>query len=126
MDFMQDTLADGSTIRLFTLVDVCTRECVALKVAKQFRGTDVARTLSDAADARGGGPSVVQCDDGTEFTSAALDHWAYWNQVRLDFSRPGKPVDNRVCEAVNGGMRRECLAQHWFASLAEAAIVLET
>ena len=125
MDFMHDTLADGSTIRLFTLVDVCTRECVALQVAKQFRGTDVARILSDAADARGGGPSVVQCDNGTEFTSVALDHWAYWNKVRLDFSRPGKPVDNCVCEAFNGSVRRECLSQHWFASIAEAATVLE-
>ncbi|MBI3790369.1 MAG: transposase [Gemmatimonadetes bacterium] len=48
----------------------------------------------------------------TEFTSQALDHWAYWNHVQPDFSRPGKPVDNCACEAFNGSLRRECLSRH--------------
>ena len=126
MDFMHDTLAGGHAIRIFTLVDVCTRECVALHVAKQFRGTDIAQLLSLAGTERGGLPAVVQCDNGTEFTSTALDHWAYWNKVQLDFSRPGKPVDNCVCEAFNGSLRRECLSQHWFASIAEAAVIVES
>ena len=45
--------------------------------------------------------------------------------MQLDFSRPGKPVDNSVCEAFNGSLRRECLSQHWFASIAEAETILE-
>lgn len=49
---------------------------------------------------RGGAP-VIQVDNGTEFTSHALDQWAYEQQVRLDFSRPAKPVDNCVVEAFN-------------------------
>jgi putative transposase len=65
-------------------------------------------------------------DNGTEATSTALDHLAYWNQVPLDFSRPGKPVDNAVCEAFNGSLRRECLSLHWLASIAEANDVLTT
>ena len=67
----------------------------------------------------------VQCDNGTEFTSTGLDHWAYWNQVQLDDSRPGKPVDNCVCEAFNGSLRRACLSQHGFALRAEAQRVLD-
>ena len=126
MDFMHDTLANGTPIRVFTLVDVCTRECVALVAALKFAGTDVAQLLNAAGVTRGGLPPVVQCDNGTEFTSTALDHWAYWNKVQLDFSRPGKPVDNCVCEAFNGSLRRECLSQHWFATLAEAQVMLET
>lgn len=51
-------------------------------------------------------------------------HCAYWNRVQLDFSRPGQPVDNSVCEAFNGSLRRECLTRHWFASLTEAQVVL--
>ena len=125
MDFMHDTLADGTTIRVFTLVDVCTRECITVVAARQFKGTDVAEHLSAAGATRGGLPAVVQCDNGTEFTSTALDHWAYWNKLQLDFSRPGKPVDNCVCEAFNGSLRRECLAQHWFATLSEAQLVLD-
>jgi putative transposase len=124
MDFMHDVLATGQTVRVFTLVDVYTRECVALEVARSFRGSDVARLLSDAGERRGGLPAIIQCDNGTEFTSTALDHWAYWNRVKLDFSRPGKPVDNSVCEAFNGSVRRECLTCLWFASLAEARVTL--
>ena len=75
---------------------------------------------------RCGLPPIVQCDNGTEFTSTELDHWAYWNRVQLDFSRPGKPVDNSVCEAFNGSLRRECLTRHWFASLLEAQTELSS
>ncbi len=126
MDFMCDVLATGQSVRVFTLVDVYSRECVALEVARSFSGSDVARLLSAAGDRTGTLPAIIQCDNGTEFTSTALDHWAYWNRVQLDFSRPGKPVDNSVCEAFNGSLRRECLTCHWFASLAEAQIELST
>lgn len=125
MDFMHDVLGTGQTIRVFTLIDVFTRECIALAASTRFNGHDVARLLSDAGAERGTLPEVIQCDNGTEFTSTALDHWAYWNHVKLDFSRPGKPVDNSVCEAFNGSLRRELLTQHWFASLAEAAAELQ-
>jgi putative transposase len=57
---------------------------------------------------------------GTEFTSKALDHWAYWNKVELNFSRPGKPGDNAHIEAFNSVVRRECLSQHWFLDLEDA------
>ena len=122
---MHDTLASGSTMRISTVVDACTRECGALVAAPQFRWTDAAARLSVAGDARGGLPPVVQSDNGTEFTSAALDHWAYWNHVLLDDRRPGKPVAHCVCEAFNGSLRRACLSQHWFATIAEAPLVLD-
>jgi putative transposase len=124
MDFMHDVLANGASVRVFTLIDVWNRECVALRVATRFTGNDVATILSEMGTTRGTLLAVIQCDNGTEFTSVALDHWAYWNHAQLDFSRPGKPVDNSVCEAFNGTVRRECLSQQWFASLEEAAAVL--
>jgi Integrase core domain len=60
----------------------------------------------------------------TEFTSRAFDHWAYTNGVQLDFSRPGKPTDNATIESFNASVRRECLSQHYFSTLAEARVVL--
>jgi putative transposase len=89
MDFMHDVLTGGRTIRVFTLVDVCTRECLALVAAPHFKGTDVVDLLARAGEQHGGLPPIIQWDNGTEFTFVALDHWAYWNQVQLDFSRPG-------------------------------------
>lgn len=125
MDFMHDALATGGTLRVFTLIDVFSRECLALEVGRGFTGHAIAQLLTDAGERRGALPAIIQCDNGTEFTSVALDHWAYWNRVQLDFSRPGKPVDNSVCEAFNGSLRRECLTRHWFASLAEAQTELQ-
>lgn len=93
-----DVLNNGRAIRVFTVVSVCTRECVALHAEVDFEGSDVAAFLSAASAQRGGVPAVEQCDNGTELTSTALEHWADGNLVRLDFSRPGKPVDNCACE----------------------------
>jgi putative transposase len=64
-------------------------------------------------------------DNGTVFTSRALDHWDYRNEVTLDFSRPGKPVNNAFAEAFNATVRRECLSQHWFTSLEDAQQALD-
>lgn len=104
MDFVHDTLADGGSIRAPGVLDVHTRECGALVAARGFRGEAVARVLSRVRDGRGL-PSLIQLDNGTEFTSLALDHWAYWNWVTLDFSRPGKPNGQRGDQVV------QCLAE---------------
>jgi putative transposase len=119
MDFMHDCLADGRSFRVLTIVDVFTRECLVLEARKRFRGEDVAKVLSRLIQ-KHGRPETIQCDQGTEFTSIALDQWAYWNKVPLDFSRRGKPGDNAVNEAFNGSVRRELLSQHYFLNLQDA------
>ena len=125
MDFVHDTLSNGRTVRVLTVLDVYSRECVALQAGVGFRCEDVAGILSAVAKKRGSQPKVISVDNDTEFTSKALDHWAYWNQVKLDFSRPGKPTDNPFIEAFNGSLRRECLSQHWFIDLKEDPRSLE-
>ncbi len=82
--------------------------------------------LAKVGRRRGALPKQIRVDNGTEFTSKALDQWAYWNHVELDFSRPGRPADNAFIEAVNGTLRRECLSQHWFDSLDEVQRTLGT
>ncbi len=124
MDFVHDSLAGGSSIRVLTVLDVYTRECVALQAERVFRGEDVARILSLAGDEREL-PEMINVDNGTEFTSRSLDHWAYWNKVHLDFSRPGKPTDNAFIESFNSSLRRECLSQHYFIDLKDAQRTLD-
>ena len=123
MDFMADALANGQKLRVLTVVDAYTRECVVLEAAAHFRGQDVAAILSRIAGTRGL-PQTISVDNGTEFTSRVFDHWAYTNHVQLDFSRPGKPTDNATIESFNASVRRECLSQHYFSTLAEAQVVL--
>jgi putative transposase len=124
MDFMHDSLAGGQRLRLFTLIDVYSRECLALVPSRSFSGASVAEMLANVAIKRPL-PNRILVDNGTEFTSKALDAWAYWNKVKLDFSRPGRPGDNAHIEAFNSLVRRECLSQHWFTTLEEARGLLE-
>jgi len=123
MDFMSDALAHGQKFRVLTLVDAYTRECLALEAGAHLRGQDVATVLTRVACTRGV-PRTINVDNGPEFTSRALDHWAYTNGVQLDFSRPGKPADNATIESFNASVRRECLSEHYFSTLAEAQVVL--
>jgi putative transposase len=76
----------------------------------------VAAVLSEVGSKRGL-PAVIQFDQGTEFTSNAMDHWAHWNKVNRAFSRPCTVGDNARYEAFNGSLRRACLSHGHFTSL---------
>ena len=119
MDFMADQLFDGTRFRLFTLVDNFTRESLAIDVGQRFTGEAVCKVLDRVVSERGL-PGEIRVDNGPEFTSKALDLWAYANEVKLDFSRPGKPTDNAYIESFNSLVRKECLNLHWFLSLEDA------
>ena len=72
MDFVHDTLSNSRTVRVLTVLDVYSRECVALEVGVGFRDEDVGRVLSAAAEERGSLPKMISVDNGTEFTSSEL------------------------------------------------------
>lgn len=124
MDFMSDQLCDGRWIRVLTIVDNFTRESLATEVEPRFTGYGLVTILGRIVQQRGC-PRSIRVDNGPEFTSKALDQWAYLNKVTLDFSRPGKPTDNAFIESFNGKLRSECLNQHWFTSLSDAKEKIE-
>jgi putative transposase len=121
MDFMHDVLADGSKIRLLTIVDMFSRESIALEVDYGFKSPQVVEILQRAVAQRGA-PERIHCDNGPEFVSLNLDQWAYWSRVKLAFSRPGRPSDNAFCESFNNRVRQELLNPHWFTSLEDARL----
>ena len=124
MDFMVDTLADGRGFRTLNIVDDFTRECVAIEVDRSLPGLRVVRVLERLFDTVGL-PETIVTDNGPEFTGRALDTWAYARGVQLRFIRPGKPIENAFVESFNGKFRDECLNEHWFASVAEAQMLIE-
>lgn len=124
MDFVADQLADGTKIRLLTIIDVYSRESLAIVVDQRLRGEDVVAALNQIV-AKRSAPKCLFVDNGSEFSGQMLDLWAYHHKAKIDFSRPGKPTDNCFIETFNGSLRDECLNVHWFASLAEARAVVE-
>ena len=125
MDFVSDALFDGSRFRALTIVDNCSRECLAIMVGKSLRGSDVVEALEALRCTRGLTPMRIQTDNGSEFISKEMDRWAYENKVIMDYSRPGKPTDNPFVESFNGSFRDECLNAHWFLSLEDAVEKIE-
>lgn len=124
LDFVADQLADGRRFRALTMVDVFTRESLAIEVGQGLRGEDVVRTLNRITSHRGR-PKFLFCDNGSEFTSQSMDLWAYQNGVQINYSRPGKPTDNAHVESFNGTLRAECLDAHGFESLVQARQIIE-
>jgi len=124
MDFVTDSLSDGGKIRVLTVIDSFTRECLALKVARSLPSRGVTEVLDKVIAIRGK-PRTIQVDNGSEFTSNHFDAWAYCNGIEMDFIRPGKPVDNAHIESFNGRLRDECLNARWFESVDDARQALQ-
>jgi putative transposase len=113
MDFVSDRLFDGRRFRLLTLVDNFTRESLAIRRGQRLTGDDVGAVLQQLQAERGK-PQSICIDNSLEFISKPLDWRAYFNEVTLDFSRPGKPTDNPFVESFNGRLRQECLKPRVF------------
>ena len=124
MDFMQVALSGGRRFRLLCVIDQFTKECLLIGLDFCISGVRVARELDWLLLTRGKAEAIT-VDNGPEFAGIALDRWAYKNQVKLDFIRPGKPVENAYIESFNGKVRHECLNQHYFKTLGEARNKIE-
>lgn len=123
MDFVSDYLQDGRRFRILNLLDDFSSESVGVEIGISIPGERVARFLDLVALERGL-PKAIVMDNGPEFTSRALDQWAYKNGVDLHFIEPGKPNQNAFVESFNGRMRDECLNENWFVGLTDAEEII--
>jgi len=124
LDFVHDALECGRTIRVLSVVDAYTRECLALEVDTSFASRRVTRVLDEIV-AEHGLPKSIRCDNGPEFISKAVEQWAYEHGVSWDFIEPGKPAQNAYVESFNGKFRDECLSENWFTTLVDARQTIE-
>jgi len=124
MDFMSDALFNGRRFRALTMMDVYSRECLNIYANSRITGDTVVNILNHISYYRGL-PERIRVDNGPEFVSRALDNWSYQNNIKLEFSRPGKPVDNAFIESFNGSLRDECLNTNWFLSIEDVQSKLE-
>jgi putative transposase len=119
LDFVHDAVECGRTIRVLTVVDAYTRECLALEVDTSFASRRVTRVL-EAIIAERGAPQAIRCDNGPELTSRHFLAWAIERGIELVHIQPGKPTQNGRLESFNGKLREECLRVSWFQNLFDA------
>jgi len=93
MDFVTDSFITGQRFRALAIIDDFSRECPAIEVDTSLGGRRVVGVLERLSEIRGL-PEVITIDNGPEFASRALDEWAYRKGVKLNFIRPGKPIEN--------------------------------
>lgn len=125
LDFVSDQMTDGRRFRILTVIDNCTRECLALVADTSLSGRRVARELDAIIAQRGRRPETIVSDNGTEYTSNAILGWADETGVGWHYIAPGKPQQNGHNESFNGRLRDELLNETLFRSLPHARAVLE-
>jgi len=124
MDYTHDELAGGRKFRTLNLMDGYTREALRIEPDTSLPGLRVVGVLEELRERRGT-PAAIQVDNGTEFTSRAVDQWAYQNQMALHFIERGKATHDVFIESFNGKFRDDCLNQNWFVDLRQAREVIE-
>lgn len=119
LDFATDSLASQRHLRILSVVDVFTRECLALETDTSLGSVRVIRVLEQVIAERGM-PQRIRTDNGPEFTSRCFIAWCLDRRIELVHFRPGKPVENAHVESFHGRLREECLTVSWFRNLFDA------
>ena len=123
IDFVSDRTEQGLSFRIFTAIDVATRECLSLRPGASLPSADVTRFL-DAAIRVQGCPKAINCDNGPEFRAKHFQTWAAKHGIDIQYIEPGKPTQNAFIESFNGRLRDEFLNTHFFSSLDAAKELL--
>ena len=123
MDFIVDGLATGRMVRILSVVDAYTRECLALEADISLGSGRVTRVLERLIAERGR-PENLRSDNGPEFTSRRMMGWAEDWKVGLIHIQPGRPMQNGHVESFHGRLRDECLNTSWFRTLNDVRTTL--
>ncbi len=123
-DFVFDQSLSGKSLKMLTLIDEYTRECLAVEVGVSIKSNRVRQILQRVC-ASFGKPEQIRSDNGSEFIGKAVGDWLGENGIKPLFIEPGKPWQNGKGESFNGKLREECLSREWFSSVKEAQVVIE-
>jgi transposase InsO family protein len=122
-DFVADRTHDGRPLRMLTVIDEYTRECLAIEVQRSLNSQDVLDVLRDLFVQRGT-PAYIRSDNGAEFTAHAVRDWLHRVAVQTLFIEPGSPWENGYNESFNGKLRDELLDREIFYTLMEAQVLV--
>jgi len=123
-DFMSDRTHDGRPIKILTVIDEYSRECLAIVVERQIKSDDVLDCLTDLF-IKHGSPEYLRSDNGAEFTANLVREWLHKLNIQTLYIEPGSPWENGYNESFNGKLRDELLNREVFYTLPEAKFLIE-
>ena len=121
---MHDKTFNGRKLKILTIMDEFTRECLHIKVSRSITASSVIDSLEWLFLTRGV-PNHIRSDNGPEFIATRLVTWLRNQQVSTVFIKPGSPWENCFIERFNGTLRDELLDIHVFMNGPEAQIACE-
>jgi putative transposase len=121
-DFVADRTSDGRPLKMLTVVDEYTRECLAIDVERRADSMSVLERLA-ALFLERGAPDHLRSDNGSEFTARVVRNWLNRVGVKTLFIEPGSPWENGYIESFNGKMRDEFLSPELLDTLLEARVL---
>lgn len=124
-DFVEDRTHDGRKYRMLNIIDEFTRECLAIRINRKLKSTDVIDVLADLFTLRGV-PVYIRSDNGAEFIAIAVQDWIAAVRAKTAYIEPGSPWENGYCESFNSKLRDELLNGEIFYTLEEAKIIIES
>jgi len=119
-----DRTKDGRGIKMLTVVDEFTRECLAVVVKRRMTSLDVIEALAMLFLSRGL-PEHIRSDNGPEFIAIELREWFKTLEIAPLYIHPGSPWENGYIESFNGKLRDEFLNGEIFYTLLEAQVLIE-
>jgi len=122
-DFVLTRTHEGRAVRLLTIVDEYTRECLQIRVARRLNSESVLESLAALFVYRGV-PRYIRSDNGSEFTAKIVRKWLSKVGVQTLFIEPGSPWENGYVESFNGKLRDELLEREIFYTLKEAEVLI--
>lgn len=123
-DFRYDRGATGQQLKLLTVVDEWTRECLAIRVDGRITAKQVIEVLRALMEQHGP-PTYIRSDNGPEFIARAVKTWFAQAGGHTAYIDAGKPWQNGTNESFNGTFRDACFNLEWVRHRGEARIVIE-
>ncbi len=123
-DFIFDRTSDGKILKILSVLDEFTRECLILKVSRKLNSADVIDVLNELFILYGI-PEYIRSDNGSEFIAAGIREWLKQLKVKPLYIEPGSPWENGYIESFHGSFRDKLLSQEQFDSIYEAEVLIE-
>ncbi len=123
-DFVHDRTDNGVALKMLTLIDEYSRQCLTIEVGRRMRSGDVLDALAEVM-MRWGVPNYLRSDNGPEFIATEVQQWLKELGVGTIYIEPGSPWENGHVESFHNRLRDECLNQEIFLSVTEARVVIE-